>query len=243
MKTHYPLSMLTGLGAAFIAILCICQSYPPITPPRLDSPVFTKITLSEARIFGTYREAVRLAWRAPRTDSIGLRSFTLIRKLPGDSLFDVFSRSQGIPAPIDSFSDDMTHIGFPLDGYSLVMYKIVALDTLGRPSDTSAPCSLYIAPQPILDTVDTVKLCFRWHSSRISGSTVSYVKLWDKTGTRSWESVRSEKFGGDYPPLYFDACLPDSLKPLNRGTLYYAVFLEAMGPEHQSLKVDSIDVP
>ena len=234
--------LLTTCIAASTTILLGCQSYAPITPLRLGQPVITKVTLAEAR-FSTYREAVHIEWSPPPSDSIAVRSYTLLRKTTNDSLFDIFTRSQGIPDSITSFNDDLTLIGFPMDSDLLVMYKIVPVDTLGRAGDTSAACSLYIAPQPVLTSIDTTSWCFNWTSHGIQGSVSSYIKVWNAAGTISWTSMESEGFGNENVQLPFSACLPDSLKPENVDTWYFAVFIDANGSLHQSIKVGSFNVP
>jgi hypothetical protein len=229
--------------AGFLLALCACQPSDTVTPPRCASPAFTAVYLTEAKFSGVWREAVHLAWTPPQTDSIAIRSFSLLRKTADDSTFDLFTRSQGIPDSITVFNDDVTPIGFPSDGYTLVSYKIFATDTLGRPGDTSDAFSLYLAPQPQLDTLNRSNWCFRWHSSRIQGSVSSLLGLWNDAATIRWQSAATEDYGSADYPLYFDACLPDSLRPLAQGTWYYALYLEAMGPEHLSMKVGSFNVP
>ena len=222
--------------------MCSCQLYEPITPPHLNAPCPTSIGLREARVYGTYREAVRLAWSAPRTDSIGIRSYTLLRKTNGDSAFDVFTRSQGIPPEIDTFYDDLTPIGFPASGFTLVEYRIFALDSLGRTSDTSEACSLYLANQPVLDTIDREQWSLRWHSQYIQGSVSSFVKVWNNDRSVQWSSAPAEEFGSWDFPVYFNASVPDSLRPPAQGVWYFSLYLFAMGTERQSLKVDSFYV-
>jgi hypothetical protein len=226
--------------AALAAFLFVCQYYAPITPLRLKQPAMTKPFLSEAK-FSTYREAIRIGWVAPSADSIAIRSYTLLRKTYNDSLFDVCSH--GIPDTITFFNDDLTLTGFPADGYFLVMYKVFAIDTLGRAGDTSAACSLYIAPQPELTTLDTTTWCFGWLSHSIQGSVTSHLKLWNAAGNFSWNSPRTEELGSESTPVPFSACLPDSLKPLPSGAVYFAIFLEANGSLYQSMKVGSFNVP
>jgi hypothetical protein len=229
--------------AAAGTFFCACQPFETVTPPLLTSPAITSLNLTEAKISGAWREAARITWAPPQSDPAAVGSFTLLRKTADDSLFDPFTRSQRIPDSIISFTDDMTPIGFPTDAFFVVRYRIFATDTLGRAGDTSAPDSLFLTPQPKLDTLDMTNWCFRWHSRNIQGSVASSIKIWNGAATVAWRSATAEDFGSADYPLYFDACLPDSLKPLAAGTWYYALYLEAMGPAHQSLKVGSFNVP
>jgi hypothetical protein len=233
--------LLTTSFAALAAFLFFCQYYPPITPLRLKPPVFSKPFLSEAK-FSTYREAIHITWTPPSTDSITIRSYTLLRKTGDDSLFDVFTRSQGIPDSIVSFDDDLTPIGFPVNGYDLIVYKIFAIDTLGRAGDTSAACSLYLASQPELTRIDTAAWCFGWLSRGIQGSVTSHLKVWNAGGTRSWTSPASEELGNEQVPVNFSSCLPDTFKPMTAETWYFALFLDANGSLHQSMKAGSFNV-
>ncbi|MBN2037339.1 MAG: hypothetical protein JW768_11400 [Chitinispirillaceae bacterium] len=225
-----------------ITVVCMCQPFDPITPPRLSAPEATVIRLSEARLFSSYREAIHLEWEPPVNDSAGIRSYSIIRKTSSDSVFDLFTRSQGIPPSIDSFNDDIKPIGFPNEGFTLVEYRIFAIDTLGRSGDTSAICSLFLVRQPQLDTIDLPRSSFRWHSRFIQGSIATYLHLWNRDGSVTWSSPRQEDFGSWDYPLYFSATVADSLLPLTAGSWYYAIYLFAMGNDRQSLKVDSFNV-
>jgi hypothetical protein len=215
-----------------------------MTPPRLSPPEITELYVCEARLTLAWREAIHLHWKAPSTDSIGIRSYSILRKTDTDTLFDIFSGSQAIPSSIDTFNDkiDGKSLGFPNTEYRLIQYRIIAVDSLGRLSDTSAACSLYLACQPVLDTVDIGKAIFRWHSQYIQGSVATHIKLWDETGSVSFTSVRQEEFGSWDYPVYFSAKLPDSLAPFPPGTWYFSIYLFAMGAERQSIKVDSFNV-
>jgi hypothetical protein len=213
-----------------------------MTPPHLGPPQITTMALTEARLSGSWREAIHLRWEAPPTDSIGIRSYTLIRRTGNDSSFDVFSRSQGIPSSIDTFNDDIKPFGFPETDFFPVRYQIFAVDSLGRSGDTSAACSLSLARQPGIDTVDLAKSSIRWFSEFIQGSIETYIKIWNTAGDGYFSSARQEEFGSWDTPVYFSTTLPDSLSPFSPGTWYYAIYLFAMGAERQSLKVDSFNV-
>lgn len=235
------MSRLLKTSVAVLAVfLFVCQYYAPITPLRLKQPSITKLVLSEAK-FSTYHEAVHIEWSPPPADSIAVRSYTLLRKTYNDSLFDAFKH--GIPDSIVSFNDDLMPIGFPLSGYNLIVYKVFAIDTLGRAGDTSVACSLYLAPQPELTTLDTATRCFGWFSRNIQGSVTSHIKLWNSTGDSLWTSPRVEELGSENDQVPFSACLPDSLKPLLPGIWYFAIFLEANGSLYQSMKVGPFNVP
>jgi len=199
----------------------------------------TRPFLSEAK-FSTFREAIHVGWVRPSEDSIGIRSYTLLRKNFDDSLFDICSHD--IPDSVTSFDDDLNLIGFPANGYFLIRYRVFAVDTLGRPGDTSAACSLYVAPQPEFTALDTTSWCFGWLSRSIQGSVTSHIKIWNGAGNRTWTSPDSEKFGNEQVPVNFQACLPDSLKPPLPDQWYYTIFLEANGSLYQSIKVGSFNV-
>jgi hypothetical protein len=221
--------------------IAACRPYfEPLAPPRLASPAVTGIGIAETKPPSPLQEAIRISWQPPSEDSVAIRSFTLIRKTASDSGFDVFTRSQGIPDSVHTFDDPATPIGFPIDGFFLVSYRLFAVDTLGRPSDTSAACSLYLAPQPTVDTIDLAGGTVRWHTRFIQGSVLSWIKLWNGASGASWESRPAEDFGSYDYPLYFTVGLPDSIRPVAPGTWGFAVFIQAMGPERQSLKVGSV---
>jgi hypothetical protein len=240
MRPLLPNLVCIALGAAALALVCRCQNSLPITPPVLTSPLFTKITLTDAKVAGSYG-AVHLEWTPPSTDSDNLRSFTIIKKTGDDSLFDQFFSSSMIWDSVRSFDDKLPPNSFPTNGYLLLQYRIFAVDGFGRSSDTSAPCSLYVAPQPIVDTVDTLSWCIGWESRHIMGSVSAYLTAWNSTGSWRYRSDPQEKFGSENFPILFSGCLPDSLKHRIGGKLYFAIFLQASG--HQSLLVDSVNAP
>ncbi|MBN1128265.1 MAG: fibronectin type III domain-containing protein [Chitinispirillaceae bacterium] len=223
-------------------VVCRCHTYGPVTSARPDAPVIVEVSISEARLFESWREAIRLQWSPPSNDSIGIMYYTLIRKTDNDSVFDIFANSRLIPDSLSTFFDDLQSIGFPEDSYLLVQYRIFAIDSLGRSGDTSTACSLYLARQPTIDTIDTGRSVFRWRTQFIQGSVATFLKLWNGDGTVSFSSPQQEEFGSwDYPVL-FSAKLPDSLSPVPPGRWYCAIYLYAMGIERQSLKVDSFNV-
>jgi hypothetical protein len=241
-EVHARKRRLTLQSGILLVGICTCQYYNPVTPPRLGPPEVTTIACSEARLFGTWREAIHLEWRAPATDSISIRSYTLLRQTGSDSTFDVFSRSQGIPDSITRFDDDIKPVGFPDEGFFIMRYRILAVDTLGRSSDTSATCSLYLARQPEIDTIDPSNYSFRWFSQFIQGSVNSYITIWDAGDTTRFSSAPQEEFGSWDYRVYFSATLPDSMKSMGSGVWYYSIRLFAMGTQHQSIKVDSFNV-
>jgi hypothetical protein len=161
----------------------------------------------------------------------------------------VFSNSREIPDFIDTFNDDIGPIGpplpsqldFPIDTYLPVYYRIFATDSLGRSGDTSEVCSLSLARQPELDTIDLARSTIRWESQFILGSVETYLKLWDAEGTVTYTCPKKMDYGSDNI-LYFTETFPDSLVPLAPGTWFYAIYLFAMGIERQSIKVGSFNV-
>ncbi|MCU0609367.1 MAG: hypothetical protein MUF22_06335 [Chitinispirillaceae bacterium] len=233
------------IGVSVIALACESYVAPRTTPPRLSAPVFGPVNLSEAKYGDTYHEAIKLTWTPPATDSNDIRSFTILRKKDGDSIYDVFYHSDKIPDSITTFLDDikLSGIAFVPTSYVNVYYRMFAVDTLARRSDTSAPCSLSLAPQPVFDRLDTTRnWCFNWTSRHIQGSVRSLITIWDSTHTVRWTSPATEEFGEENRITPFRACVPDTLQRLHSGTWFRAIYLEANGSEYQSLTVEPFNV-
>jgi hypothetical protein len=162
---------------------------------------------------------------------------------PGDSAFDIFTQSQHIPADTLHFYDNLDPLVFPASGsnFSLLQYKIFAIDSLGRPGDTSDVCSLLVIQQPALNSFNLATNCLKWSSNAAFGGYFSYCKIWKDEYTKSWTGLRMDAYPPTDQPAVFTTCLPDSLKPLSTGRWHYAFFLEVV--ESRSLKTGFIDIP
>jgi hypothetical protein len=163
---------------------------------------------------------------------------------PGDSAYDAtFPSSQEIPADSCNFFDRISSSVFPsaYENYDSLIYKIYAVDNLGRASDTSAPCTLLIVKQPILKTRDLSGGCLSWYSDVNLTGPFSYCRIWNDSSGYSWTSNIFNTFPPTDKPAEFSACMPDSFLPRLHGIWFYALFIEI--GNSKSLKSGYLDVP
>ena len=228
--------------ALFVLYLCSCFPVDP-RPSRLSGcPHLTcNGMVPVADPVDGYRESVHLSWTFATEDDQALHSFTLLRKLAADSVFDVFSRSREIPADTTNFFDELENQIFPHSGIDSVQYRILAVDSFGRTSDTSAICTFLLAPRPVFTSFDAPSGCLSWESW-IRGGCTSWCMVWsDDAGGRSWTSPRRDEFPFTDEPARFSACLPDTMRVPGGGRWFYALNIRAN--EAYSLTIGEIDVP
>src|SRR5690606_502695 len=114
--------------------------FQKISAPRITTIMFAPFDDP----YGNFLESVFLEWENAPENEINILYYTLLRKDPSDSLFDIFSLSQRIPPQIKQFKDPIDLGLFPTDGFDTLFYKIYAVDIYGRPGDTSSACTLLI---------------------------------------------------------------------------------------------------
>ncbi|MBN1575824.1 MAG: hypothetical protein JW913_04685 [Chitinispirillaceae bacterium] len=227
-------------GTLLSVNLLSCLAVDPPLPQKLEKPVlnFSGMAAVGDPIEG-YHEAVHLSWMFTRTENTPVHSYSLLRKFPADSFFDVFLGSQQIPADTTHFYDKLARHPFPVKGFDSISYRLCAVDTFGRTGDTSDECTVVLAPQPQFVNYTTANGCLQWESW-IRGGIFSWCTVWHETGRREWTSQRQDAFPQTDQPGRFSACFPDSLQPPFPGRWYYALFVRAN--DTYSLKIGTIDV-
>ena len=236
---------MTASPAAAVAVAVIMCSCLPVTSPLPQLP--GKPVLQFAGMtpvpdpFNGYREAVHLTWAAPPDSSAPVCTYTLLRRIPPDSIFDVFAASRLIPADTADFYDDLASHAFPTNGFDSIYYRICAIDSFARTGDTSAVTTVILAPQPTVTAYDTANACLQW-DSWIRGGVFSWCTLWRESGEgATFTSPPEQKFPFTDEPARFLACFPDSLSPPAAGRWYFALYVKAN--ESYSLNVGFINVP
>jgi hypothetical protein len=187
--------------------------------------------------YGNFLESVFLEWENAPENEINILYYTLLRKDPSDSLFDIFSLSQRIPPQIKQFKDPIDLGLFPTDGFDTLFYKIYAVDIYGRPGDTSSACTLLIAPQPEKPVFTTTAGCLSWESWTRGGQ-ISFGEFWINKKQCHWLSRRTEAFPRTDEPAVFTSCIPDSCALTAGDYLYFVIYLEAT--EARSIKTGKI---
>lgn len=232
-----------GLSVVALLVLYFCSCFPvDPRPERLSgSPELTcGGMVPVADPVDGYRESIQLSWTFDTDEDQALHSFTLLRKLAGDSVFDVFPRSREIPVDTSHFFDELENQVFPRSGIDSVKYRILAVDSFGRTSDTSSVCTFLLAPRPVFTSFDASARCLAWESW-IRGGSTSWCVVWSDDADRSWTSPRRDEFPFTDEPARFSACLPDSLGMLREERWYYALYLRAN--EAYSLTIGELDAP
>lgn len=224
--------------------MVIVWSCIPVTPPfpkLLEKPVLGFVGM--APVFDTlngYRESIHIAWTTPSVSTATINSFTLLRRIPPDSVFDIFTGSRKIPAGITDFYDDLAGFVFPVNGFDTIFYRICAVDENARTGDTSETVTVILAPQANMTRYDTAYACFQW-DSWIRGGVFSWCTVWSDSVGASFTSSTEQTFPDTDEPARFSACFPDSIALPVHGRWYYALYIKAN--ESSSLKVGSIYAP
>ncbi|MFP4164539.1 MAG: hypothetical protein ACLFVE_11200 [Chitinispirillaceae bacterium] len=231
------------IAASFFCLGLACPTVEPPPPPRLPVPTIDSFNLTGYdKLRNEHREALKISWSPPHSEQSSAHEYTIIRKTQKDSLFDVFDFSQEIPGDTLEFFDDLTLIGFPKTSYDTVSYRIFAVDSLGRRGDTTEPVSIILSAQPSFEEFDQEDWSLSWSVLGILGAISSRIEICNQDRTKIWTSPFREEFGEENQTIFFSAALPDSLRPLESGTWYYGLYVEANGAERQSLKVGSFNV-
>ncbi|HEX2955802.1 MAG TPA: hypothetical protein VHO70_03160 [Chitinispirillaceae bacterium] len=204
---------------------------------KVAAPSLTALKLAPSRdAFNNLIEAAYMQWEID-SDETSIQYYTLLRKLPSDSIFDVFSLSQRIPPEVTSFYDPVALDIFPTDGFDTLQYRIFAVDIYGRPGDTSETHVLLLAPQPKLKSSDMTTGCFQWESW-IRGGQISHAEFWIDSSKCSWSSKPEDAFPQTDVPALFSSCKPDSCDLFTRSNLCYALFIDVV--DAHSIKVGKI---
>jgi hypothetical protein len=213
----------------------------PQLPPPPEKPVLLFDGMAVvADPFSAYREAVHLSWTTAAGEAAAVASYTLLRKIQPDTVYDVFAGSRLIPADTADFCDGLTGFTFPANGFDSIFYRICAVDTFGRTGDTSDACPVILAPQPDLIGFDTAQACLRWESW-IRGGVFSWCTVWNARDGRGFTGEMLQEFPFTDQPARFSQCFPDSLSPPAGGRWYYALYIRAN--ESYSLVIGSLDAP
>lgn len=218
---------LTALSSILCLLLLSCI---PVEPPLPQKIAASELTFKEMTVahntFGNYYEAIELQWHRPGHDTQPVQSFTLLRKFSNDTTFELFNRSQHIPADTTSFFDELAADQFPTSGSDSVFYLLFAIDTLGRPGDTSNICRVFLTPQPVLASFSTDSLCIVW-DSWVRGGVTSWCRIWPESMQSSCESEPYEIYPETDQAARFSACFQDQARILESTRWHYALFLRA----------------
>lgn len=222
----------------FFLCMLFCIPHQSRYFEKIAAPSVTSLKLAPYRNpFGNVVEAVFMQWQANTDEEKNIQYYTLLRKLPSDSIYDVFAQSQRIPSEVTTFYDPIDLDVFPIEGFDTLQYRVYAVDIYGRPGDTSETQQILLAPQPSIISTKLTSGCIQWESW-IRGGQVSYGDFWVDSSKCSWSSKPAEAFPRTDEPALFTSCKPDSCD-LPRGSIfYYSLFLDVV--DAHSIKVGKI---
>jgi hypothetical protein len=194
-----------------------CPSPVQPLPPVLGSPSIDSLALTWSNDQGSYHLAVCLRWIPPRTDSISIASFVVLRKRVGlDLQYSI--NQQAIPADTTIVRISIEDI-LPGTGIDSTLYRVFAVDSLGRTSDTSNAWVLRLSGAPLLEypasRLDS--LYFKWSVAThgYAAGFFSYMAIVNATGY-FWQSPKPAApvfLGENSPPYPYMVPAPDSLAP------------------------------
>ena len=220
-------------AACFISCVLLgssCPSPESFPRPPLSAPVFSNAECIAAK-FDTYRPAVHLTWKVSDGDSLSVREFVILQKSMDSSVFSVLVRS--IPDSVTGYYDNLDRIAFPQAwDFTTLQYRIYAIDTLGRPGDTSAIDSVVLAWPPTLlwpaekDTVRPDSLA--WSVFGVMNGYFSSVYLYSDTAGLIWKSPLPDTptYSDHDKTDHFMIPLPQSLSIPAGSTCFWAAKVE-----------------
>lgn len=238
------------LPAMLVLMGSTCPTYEPPPPPVPGAPVIThtEITGYLSPSSRMVRPAVHLRWMPSPADSIGIQSFTILRRTGDDSSFSTLRRS--IPRDITRYHDITDGITVAEGTYLPVYYRVFAVDSLGRNGDTSAVDTVELAnPARLMSPLDTLRdPVFKWAIMGTMSVFYTYMCLWDSLGLRWQSPLPSEPtFLSDYQVDSTSVRLPDSLIPLHQGTYFWGAKMDILNGRRTittgSMAIGSFYVP
>lgn len=236
-------TLLFGAALAGLSLSCFPTPEEPL-PPRLGAPRLRTLEIGAVRVGDSYREAVRLQWEPPATDSAGIHRYVILRKGHSDSVYRLVAFD--IPDTVTVYDDVIAEVPRADAGYTSVLYRVFALDDteLLRTGDTSVAREVQLAEAPSIAPIDTftsdTKL--RWTVSGIQVGYYSYAMLWDTSGL-VWQSPRPSvpEYGGENETMAFSVELVDTLRPLGSGRYHWAAKVDVI-PADPNIAVGAIAI-
>lgn len=212
----------------------------------MNAPSFTDIEVTAIKWGDTYRGSIHFQWNMPGRDSLPVDHFVILRKK--ESLDTSFN--EGIIDIPDSASecwDKLDPGDLPDQGvYSKIWYRIFAVDTQGRPGDTSAADSIQLSwPPRITAPVDTLRGgLFKWTTIRYLGGYYTGLSLWSDSLGLIWKGPKpSEPIYGHETADSESLVLPSPPAPLAPGKYYCSVKVEIPGANIQSIALRQFYAP
>lgn len=229
MRTYLTIVLITLISLS-------CLTVDPPRPVELGAPQNLSAVIvnfdSSSNAPGEY---IHIKWEKNVNDTISTASYTLLKytDTTGTS-----GKITNIPSNVNSYFDPLS------ESYTsefraeekIVAIAIVGIDTLGRPGDTTALCSVSVAPSVILsspglsisDTIENIN--FKWFVRKVPDQTITFVSLWHQDSI-IWSSTPDSLYTGGEELTAISELLPDSFLPLSVGTYNWIVSLKIVTGE------------
>lgn len=242
MRTYLIISLVVFLNMA-------CLTVDPPRPSVLGAPVNLTAVITEFdSTFSIPGEYIRIGWNKNNSDTISSASYTILSFADSTG---ISGKVTNIPANINSYFVPVSEIYIQefRDQERFIAYSIFGIDTLGRPGDTSAQCTITIAPSVLLSTpgatiIDTTSnIKFKWFVRKIQDQTISLISLW-KENSKIWISEPESLYTGGEDITAVTRTLPDSLTPLSEGQYEWSVSLRIIkgNDEPKSFTIKELNV-
>lgn len=217
---------------------------PDIEPvPRLGAPVIIQGDVTVLYFQESYHEMVRLEWTPPETEHNFVAEYQIIRTVYEDSGAVIVT---GIPDTVTEYYGRTDHLGIDRSGSRTVYYRVFTIDTQGTVGDTSAPCSISVAPYAVLHRPDAAPPLganrFTWSIQGIATPFITRMALWDTTGKLYQGAYHDQQLTNPYGEIEFNDRIPDTLYPLPPGPYWWGAELHIFETLSTSVKIGAFHV-
>lgn len=221
-----------------------CPSPVPIPPPQLSAPIITNISV-DPFMFQTspgYRPAIHVQWNMAANGTLGVQEFIIFQKLPGDSSYSLLVRS--IPGSVSNYFENIDDIGYPVHlNLKTVLFRILAIDSIGRASDTSSSDSVVLAwpPNPISplesDTISNDSLV--WSVGNVEAGYYTNSMMYGDSAGLVWSESQPlvPIYGAENDTERFSAKISNSILPLTSGGYSWVIRVEMLSVNAQAIAV------
>ncbi|MFP4415898.1 MAG: hypothetical protein ACOC41_00255 [Chitinivibrionales bacterium] len=221
----------TILGMLYLIVLngSSCATVDPPPPQRLEAPLFTKSDISVLPVDDELREIIHLQWEKRSGSDISVIEYRIIRRIANDTI----SSEHSLPGRTLEFFDPADELDVDRLETQAIFYQIFSIDSLERSSDTSAVCTVSLAPLVrLLSPSDTLsENHFRWSIYNVTNPCVSQLYLYNDFRIH-WQSgpVGGYQYIGSDREEQVSFSLPDSIyDSLNGAGFAWAVKLQVVG--------------
>ncbi len=245
--------MRTYLITSLIFFLAIsCLTVDPPRPTTLGAPINVSAAIydfdSTNNVPGEY---IRISWNKNSSDTISTATYTILSFIDSTDTMGTPGKVTNIPENINTYFTPVNEVykNISRDQERWIAYTVLGVDTLGRPGDTAALCTVNLAPSvlqssPGTSIADTVtSLSFKWFVRKVQDQTITSISLW-KENLKIWTSKAESLYTGGADMTPVSKMLPDSLSPLSEGEYQWIVSFRIINgsDEPQSFTAKELNV-